>query len=306
MDECELLLDEAERDIAHLASPEPRAYLTFCRGGCAYSRGDYPASETLLQEAARLFRALGPGTLVWYLGMLAVIQALGGKAAEARASMAELDALLTAVPAGTMAAATPLCYLATAALLVRDEERLARYYPLLVAFAGQFHDALIDRLLGEIETLHGEWEAASAHLAAAEATARREELGWELARTLEARGNLVLAQRGQERASRARVLLEQSRTLFAGLGNRVEAQRVGERLRSLSAPPPRPAFPAGLSAREAEVLRLVATGMSNRAIAQMLSLSEKTVINHLTSVYGKIGVDNRAAATAFAIRHDLA
>ena len=65
-------------------------------------------------------------------------------------------------------------------------------------------------------------------------------------------------------------------------------------------------FPAGLSAREAEVLRLVVTGLSNRAIAQTLSLSEKTVINHLTSIYGKIGVDNRAAATAFAIRHDLA
>jgi DNA-binding NarL/FixJ family response regulator len=46
--------------------------------------------------------------------------------------------------------------------------------------------------------------------------------------------------------------------------------------------------------------------MSNRTIARTLSLSEKTVINHLTSIYGKIGVDNRAAATAFAVRHDLA
>ena len=58
--------------------------------------------------------------------------------------------------------------------------------------------------------------------------------------------------------------------------------------------------------REAEVLRLVAVGRSNRAIADELCLSAKTIENHLTSAYGKLGVDNRAAATAFAIRHGLA
>jgi DNA-binding NarL/FixJ family response regulator len=87
-------------------------------------------------------------------------------------------------------------------------------------------------------------------------------------------------------------------------GNPREAQR----LRALLDPLPtqRPALPAGLSAREAEVLRLVALGHSNRAIADALSLSAKTVENHLTSIYTKLRVDNRAAATAFAVRHGLA
>ena len=58
--------------------------------------------------------------------------------------------------------------------------------------------------------------------------------------------------------------------------------------------------------REAELLRLVAAGRSNREIAEALVLSEKTVETHLTSTYGKIGADNRAAATAFAVRHGLA
>jgi DNA-binding CsgD family transcriptional regulator len=53
------------------------------------------------------------------------------------------------------------------------------------------------------------------------------------------------------------------------------------------------------------VLRLVAAGRSNREIAEALSLSEKTVGNHLTHVYTKIGVENRAAAATFAARHDL-
>ena len=65
-------------------------------------------------------------------------------------------------------------------------------------------------------------------------------------------------------------------------------------------------LPAGLTRREAEVLRLIAGGLSNREVADVLSLSEKTVENHLTSAYGKIGADNRAAASAFVVRHGLA
>ena len=65
-------------------------------------------------------------------------------------------------------------------------------------------------------------------------------------------------------------------------------------------------LPAGLSVREAEVLRLVAAGRSNREIAETLSLSEKTVGNHLTNIYGKIGVENRAAAATFAAQNGLA
>lgn len=66
------------------------------------------------------------------------------------------------------------------------------------------------------------------------------------------------------------------------------------------------ALPAGLSARQAEVLRLVAAGQSNRAVAEALNISEKTVINHLTAIFQKIGCGNRAAAAAFAIRQGLA
>jgi DNA-binding CsgD family transcriptional regulator len=65
-------------------------------------------------------------------------------------------------------------------------------------------------------------------------------------------------------------------------------------------------LPAGLSAREAEVLALVAAGRTNREIAERLFISEKTVANHLTHAFAKAGLDNRAAAAAFAIRHGLA
>ena len=63
--------------------------------------------------------------------------------------------------------------------------------------------------------------------------------------------------------------------------------------------------PFGLTGREAETLRLVAQGLSNLDIADRLSLSRRTVEQHLRSVYDKLGVDNRTAATAVAIDHGL-
>jgi DNA-binding CsgD family transcriptional regulator len=67
----------------------------------------------------------------------------------------------------------------------------------------------------------------------------------------------------------------------------------------------RDAHPAGLSAREVEVLRLVATGLSNAEVAEELFLSSRTVDWHLGSVYRKLGIHSRAEATRFALEHDL-
>ena len=72
---------------------------------------------------------------------------------------------------------------------------------------------------------------------------------------------------------------------------------------------PKPAapesYPAGLSAREGEVLRLVATGLTNAEVAEKLFLSTRTVDWHLSSIYRKLGLHSRAEATRFAIEHGL-
>jgi non-specific serine/threonine protein kinase len=67
-----------------------------------------------------------------------------------------------------------------------------------------------------------------------------------------------------------------------------------------------PELPAGLTSREAEVLGLVATGMTNAQVAERLFLSPRTVQRHLNSVYHKLGVGSRTAATRFALEHGLA
>ncbi|HEY6932320.1 MAG TPA: LuxR C-terminal-related transcriptional regulator [Marmoricola sp.] len=69
---------------------------------------------------------------------------------------------------------------------------------------------------------------------------------------------------------------------------------------------PQPSIPGGLTAREVEVLRLVATGRTNPEIAAALVLSEKTVARHLSNIFTKIEVSSRTAAAAFAFEHGLA
>jgi HD-GYP domain-containing protein (c-di-GMP phosphodiesterase class II) len=69
--------------------------------------------------------------------------------------------------------------------------------------------------------------------------------------------------------------------------------------------PRRPEGPAGLTPREVEVLRLLARGLSNRAIAQQLVISAKTVGNHVEHIYTKIDASNRAGASLFAMSQGL-
>jgi DNA-binding NarL/FixJ family response regulator len=91
----------------------------------------------------------------------------------------------------------------------------------------------------------------------------------------------------------AEACFEAARTAFDQLGAVVEVET-----------PDRP-LPGGLTEREAEVLRLVASGVGNRQIAEELVLSEKTVARHLSNIFVKIGVSSRAAATAYAFEQGL-
>jgi DNA-binding NarL/FixJ family response regulator len=88
--------------------------------------------------------------------------------------------------------------------------------------------------------------------------------------------------------------------VFRQLGARPDLARVESLLR------PAPGRDArGLTARELEVLRLVAAGKTNRSVAGDLVLSEKTVARHVANIFGKLGVSTRAAATAYAYEHGL-
>lgn len=83
------------------------------------------------------------------------------------------------------------------------------------------------------------------------------------------------------------------------------SRRVAARVMSLRRDTPAPSPPGGLTPRETDVLRLVAQGRTNAEAAHALVLSDHTVRNHLANVYAKLGVGNRAEATAWAWRVGL-
>jgi len=98
----------------------------------------------------------------------------------------------------------------------------------------------------------------------------------------------------------ARLELRAAMAAFERLGAAPEAARAAELLGEVDE------LPRGLTAREAEVLRLVATGKTNRDIAVELVISEHTVARHLQNIFAKLDVSSRAGATAFAFEHGLA
>ena len=161
--------------------------------------------------------------------------------------------------------------------------------PALRAVAGHAHGAA---LLAE-----GEARAAVVVLRGA----------WQLWRDLEApyaaarvRVLIGLACRtlGDEEA--AAMELDAARSVFAQLGATPDLARLETLDRRKAA-----AKAHGLTARELQVLRLLAAGKTNHAIATDLVLAEKTVDRHVTNLYAKLGVSSRAAATAYAYQHRL-
>lgn len=93
-------------------------------------------------------------------------------------------------------------------------------------------------------------------------------------------------------------------TLIAELGGAAAA--LATPLPPLHTASPPETYPAGLTSREVEVLRLVAQGLTNAQVAERLVLSRLTVNSHLRSIYGKLGVTTRSAATRFALEQGLA
>jgi DNA-binding NarL/FixJ family response regulator len=91
-----------------------------------------------------------------------------------------------------------------------------------------------------------------------------------------------------------------ARTVFQQLHAKADLARLDRVKQEPQRPPEGP-----LTAREIEVLVLVATGRTNRAIAKKLFISEKTVARHISNIFLKLDLSSRAAATAYAYQHKL-
>jgi ATP/maltotriose-dependent transcriptional regulator MalT len=157
-------------------------------------------------------------------------------------------------------------------------------------------DAIAARVRGAVELAAGDVPAALVSLRHALQVWQDLDAPYEVART---RLLVGLACRALGDEDTATLELGAARGVFEQLGAAPDVERVD------SHTPSAPAETHGLSSRELQVLRLVATGKTNREIASELVVSEHTVARHVQNIFGKLGVTSRTAATAFAFERDL-
>jgi len=165
------------------------------------------------------------------------------------------------------------------------------------ALDSQFLRAAAAHAIGAVLLAEGDARAASAALHEGMDAWQELEAPYEEART---RVLIALACRQLGDDDSADLEFDAASQIFRQLGGGPDLART-QALAKRGAPE----TVGGLSAREVQVLRLLATGKTNRAIANELFISEKTVARHVSNIFTKLGLSSRAAATAYAYQHHL-
>lgn len=306
--QAEQAIEQAQTFLHNQSGSIPLAFLHHVRGVIAYQQEDYIAAQQEFQAATENQQP-GSHGLMYFTKLADLAQVASGNKENAYNHLTELEALLNNLPVGSLLTLPIITCMALIAIALDDHSLVAKLYPRLLPFRGHLYGFLVDRVLGELAILRQDWEMVLTHLSEAETIAQREGLRPELARILISKANFEITRGGQGSDTRSRNYLHRALVLFEKLTMVQSVDRVRHQLRTLPQhvdSPSRHSFPANLSIREVSVLRLVVQGMSNRQIAQELAISEKTVANHLSHIFNKTASENRAAATAFAIRHGLA
>ncbi|HEY2480313.1 MAG TPA: AAA family ATPase [Solirubrobacterales bacterium] len=243
----------------------------------------------------------------WRPGLTAVLAELGMES-EARRELSRVAASGIERYRASLWLAT-LTYLTDASSAVGDEATAAIVYSELEPFAGT--NVMIghlvacygsaDRYLGMLAATLGEHERAEEHFEQALAMNRGMGASTWLAHTAYQYGRFLLAA-DRRRRGRAGAFLDEA----AALADRIGMAGLLAKIRSLGVGVTPRELPAGLSPREAQILALVARGLSNREIGAELSISEHTVANHVRAILRKTECANRTEAASFAHRHGLA
>ncbi len=288
-----------KRGIAHALSQLAQVLLV--------SQGDRARVSPLLEECFDLSREVGfkEGIAVYYCisGQVALSQ---GDLVTAR-SLAEKSVALYREIGHQHGTANALGVLGRVCVLEGDDATAQQLYEQSLAISCELQE---------------KWVAAVFLVALGEVVAAQQKLAWaaqlwgaaEAIRDATGVPIPLLARAAYERSvSSARVHLgEKAFTAAWGQGRSMTPkQALGAQGQKPAPTPaatvtPPPTYPDGLTAREVEVLRLVAKGFTDAQVAEELVLSPRTVHAHLSSVYSKLGITSRSAATRYAIEHHLA
>jgi ATP/maltotriose-dependent transcriptional regulator MalT len=263
------LLEESLALTQEVGDKEGLAQCLSLSGRLALSQGDTTAGYSLLQESIRLFREIGSQWgIAESLPVLAQVEASQGDLAAARTLYEES---LTLARERNYKILLPSCLEELAGVVAAQGD------PVWAARLWGAAEAQREALGTPLPPVYrADYERAVA--------AARTELGEQFFVAAWAEGRAMTPE--QTLTAQGQITLLQP-------------------LPAAPAPTPATPYPAGLSAREVEVLRLLATGLTDAQIAEHLVLSLHTVHAHLRSIYSKLGVTSRSAATRYAFEHQL-
>jgi ATP/maltotriose-dependent transcriptional regulator MalT len=282
---------EAERALERFA----RAADQYATGAACYQQaelyrlsGDFAAAEDAYKQASRWGRQPQPG--------LALLRLAQGKAEVAAAASRRV----VAETSETFRRAKLLPAHVEIMLAVGDlqaaQDAAAEPTQIANAYDTPALRAMADHARGVALLTEGDAQGALVALRAAWQVWRELQEPYEAARVRVLIG-LACRALGDEEA--AAMELDAARSVFARLGATPDLARLEAFAHEDTAKA------HGLTVRELEVLRLLATGRTNHAIAGELHLADKTVDRHVSNVFTKLGVSSRAAATAYAYQHRL-
>ncbi|XRQ02745.1 LuxR C-terminal-related transcriptional regulator [Actinomadura welshii] len=284
-------MEEVRRACERLSDPPGDPVLgmaLYQRAELLRLRGEFARAEEAYRRAGRAGHRVQPG--------LALLRLAEGRVGDAVAAMRRVvgEAEGAVERARVLAAHTEIALAAgeidTARAAAGELEGIA------AGFDSPYLRAVVGHARGSILLAGGDAAAACSALRRAWASWQELDAAYEAALV---RLRMAQACRHLGDHDTAEMELDAARRVFEELG----AAPALARVRELAGSPPR--APGGLTAREVEVLRLVATGVTNREIAEALVISEKTVARHLANIFAKLDLPSRSAATAFAHRHGL-
>jgi predicted ATPase/class 3 adenylate cyclase/DNA-binding CsgD family transcriptional regulator len=308
------LLDESLMLNRDLGNTRIMAYSLFYLAQVSrLSGGDLAQAHTLLDKSFALFREVGDkegiASCLNLRGMLALDE---GDTAKARSRVEQALALFQEMQLqhGTALSLYALAHVAEASGNHTESQALYEQGIVLARKSGDKLTVIFGlEGLAAAVAVQGNYAWAAQLWGAAEA--RREMIGAPLSpvdrdpyhRAVTAARTRLGEQAFAAAWAEGRTLSPEQALATPGQGA-LPASTSGEQSSSPTTVSPAP-YPDGLTAREVEVLRVVAQGLTNEQVAQRLVISPRTVDTHLTSIYSKIGVSSRAAATRYAIEHHL-
>jgi DNA-binding CsgD family transcriptional regulator len=273
----------AERRAARGNHRTALAEAAYVQGEVHRLRGELGAAEEAYREASRYGREPHPG--------LALLRLAQGKTQAAGSAIRRVLDETTAPP--ERARLLPACAEIMVAAGDLDGARGAseELAEIATGYEVGMLGAIVAQTRGAVDLAAGEARTALPELRRAWRVWEEIEAPYEAARVRELMGAACRALGDEDAAA---LELEAARRAFVELGAALDVARVGGEGQT-----------HGLTARELEVLRLVAAGHTNKAIAAELVLSERTVDRHVSNIFAKLAVSSRSAATAYAYEHQL-